>query len=199
MDVDAAPRELGGEPVRQDLHIAREDDQIGLGRSDDFPGVSFLLHLGLPRGRQEVKGNVAEVDMGVSVARVVGDDRDRVHLEFAAAPAIEEIDQAVVEARHHQDHALQMIRSTERPCHPEGGRDRLERLAQALDVGVRRGGVEHDPHEEVASLDIVELLGVENVAGAVEQCGRHFRDDPGPVDARQCENVPPARHSRFLF
>ena len=43
--------------------------------------------------------------------------------------------------------------------------------------------VEGHPHEEVASLCVVELLGVKNVEAAVEQRGRDFRDDPGPVDA----------------
>ena len=64
MDVDAAPRELGGEAVRQDLHVARENDEIGFRGLDDFPGLSFLLHLGLPGDRQVVKGNVAESRYG---------------------------------------------------------------------------------------------------------------------------------------
>ena len=156
--------------------------------------LSFLLHLGLPGDWQEVKGNVAEVDMSVSIARIIGDDRDRIHFEFAAAPAIEEIDQAMVEARHHQDDALELVDGAHRPRHRKAAGDRLESLAQGVDVRVRPGRVEHDPHEEVASLDIVELLGVENVEAALEQGRRDLSDDPGAVDARQCENVPPARH-----
>jgi hypothetical protein len=57
----------------------------------------------------------------------------------------------------------------------------------------RAAGVEHDPHEKVAGLDIVELLGVENVEAPVEQRGRDFCDDPRPVEARQGENVAAAR------
>ena len=198
MDVDAAPLELGGEAIRQDLHVARENDEIGARGLDDLPGLSFLLHLGLLGDRQVVEGNVAEFDMGVGLARIIGDDRDRIHREFAAAPAIEEIDQAMVEARHHEHDALQLIDGAHRPCHREADRDRLESLAQLFDVRMRRGGVEHDPHEEVASLDIVELLGVENVEAAVEQRGRDLRHDPGPVDAGQGENVACARHQGSL-
>ena len=55
-----------------------------------------------------------------------------------------------------------------------------------FDVRLRpRAALNDDPHEEVAGLDIVELLGVEDVEPAVEQGGRDFRDDPGPVDARK--------------
>ena len=50
--------------------------------------------------------NVAEIDMGVGLARVVGDDRDDVHRQFADAPAIEQIDEAMVEARDQDQRAL---------------------------------------------------------------------------------------------
>ena len=68
-------------------------------------------------------------DVSVSLARIIGDDRDRLHREFAAAPAIEEIDQAMVEARHHEDDALQLIDGAHRPIHREADGDRLEGLA----------------------------------------------------------------------
>ena len=89
----------------------------------------------------------------------------------------------MVEARDHEHDALQLIDRAHRPCHREAGGDRLEGFAQGFDVRMRRGGVEDDPHEEVAGLGVVELLGVQNVETAVEQRGRDFRDDPGPVDA----------------
>jgi hypothetical protein len=150
----------------------------------------------LPGDRQVVKGNVAEVDVGVGLARIIGDDRHGIHRELAAAPAIEEIDQAVVETRNHQRDALQLVGRSHRPCHREVGGDRLELIAQALDLSMRRGGVEYDPHEEVTGLDIIELLGVENVEPAVEQRGCDFGDDPGPVDARQGENVAGVGHGK---
>jgi hypothetical protein len=131
--------------------------------------------------------------MSVGLARIIGDDRDRIHCEFAAAPAIKEIDQAMVEARHHQHDALQLIDRAHRPGHREADRDRLEGFAEIFDVRLRRARVEHDPHEKVASLDIVELLGVKDVEPAVEQGGRDFRDDPGPVDAGQSEDGARAR------
>ena len=183
MDVDATPLQLGDEAVRQHLHVARENDEIGVRGLDSLPRLRFLLHLGLLGDRQVVEGNVAEFDVGVSLTRIIGDDRHRIHREFAAAPAIEEIDQAMVEARHHEHDALQLIDGAHRPGHREPDGDRLEGLAQLFDVRLRSARVEDDPHEKVASFDVVELLGVEDVEAALEQCGRNFRHDPGPVDA----------------
>ena len=71
------PCSLAAKPVRQDLHVAREHDEIGLGVRDDLPDLRFLLHLGLPGDRQIVEGDVAEIDVGIGLARIVGDDRRR--------------------------------------------------------------------------------------------------------------------------
>jgi hypothetical protein len=43
------------------------------------------------------------------------------------------------------------------------------------------GGVEHHPHEKMPGLDVVELLGVENVLPIVSQKGRHRGDDAGTI------------------
>ena len=47
------------------------------------------------------------------------------------------------------------------------------------------GGGEHHPHEEVAGLDVVELLGVEDVLPVMGKKGRHRRNDAGAVRAGQ--------------
>ena len=100
----------------------------------------------------------------------------------------------MVETGDHERDPLTLVGRAHRPGHRESGGDRLELFAQALDVRVRPGGVEHHPHEEVAGLRVVELLGVENVESAIEQRGRDFGDNSGPVGARQRENVARARH-----
>ena len=53
------------------------------------------------------------------------------------------------------------------------------------------GGVEHDAHEEMSRLDIIELLGVENVLAVMSQKRRDRGDDARPVRAgeRQDELV----------
>ena len=79
MDVDATPLQLGGEAVRQDLHIARQHDEIGFGGPDDLPRLRLLLHLGFPGDGQVVERDAAEIDVGVGLARMIGYDRHRIH------------------------------------------------------------------------------------------------------------------------
>ncbi len=81
---------------------------------------------------------------------------------------------------------------------PKLGGDRLERLTQRADVGLRAPRVELDPHEEIAGLRVVELLRVENVEPAVEQRRRDLGDDPRPVGAGQGEDVPIAGHQSLF-
>src|SRR3984893_2590021 len=54
MDVDAAPRQLRRYCVREDLHVARQHHEIGLGPRDQIPDRALLLAPGLLRHRQIV-------------------------------------------------------------------------------------------------------------------------------------------------
>ena len=75
VDVDAAPAQLGGQPVRQDLHVAREHDDVGLARRGPISqSLRLLLHLGLLGDRQVVERDAVEIDVLVGLARVIGDD-----------------------------------------------------------------------------------------------------------------------------
>ena len=56
-------------------------------------GIHALGFLG---DRQMVERDIAEIDAVVSLARMIGDDSRRDHFEFAGAPAIQQIDQAVI-------------------------------------------------------------------------------------------------------
>jgi hypothetical protein len=63
-----------------------------------------------------------------------------------------------------------------------------KRSAIAGEPGLQRGkidrqigGVEHHPHEEMTGLDVVELLGVENVLAIMGQKGRHRGYDDGTI------------------
>ena len=47
------------------------------------------------------------------------------------------------------------------------------------------GGIEHHPHEEMTGLDIVELLGVENVLPVMGKERRHRGHDAGTIRAGQ--------------
>ena len=67
-----------------------------------------------------------------------------------------------------------------------------KRSAIARKAGLQRrqldreiGGGEHHPHEEMPGLDVVELLGVENVLPVMGEKRRHRRNDAGTIRAGQ--------------
>ena len=138
--------------------------------------------------------------MGVGLARIVGEDRHRLHRQFAAAPAVEKVDEAVVELRHHQRDPLPRVGGTHRPGHAEGLGERREVLAAGRRPRASGfGRVELDPHEEGAGQRVVELLRVENVEAAVEQHRRDLGDDARLVGAGQGENVTLRMHAVSNF
>jgi hypothetical protein len=56
VDVDATARKIGRQVVRQDLHVARQNDQVGLGLLNDLLDLGFLRLLGLALHRQVMEG-----------------------------------------------------------------------------------------------------------------------------------------------
>jgi len=193
VDVDAAPREKAREIVRQDLHVAGEHDELGAGRVDQRHDARFLLGLGILRDRQMVEGHRTEIAPRVGLARMVGDDADDVHGEFADTLAIEQIDEAMVELGGEQQHAAALAPCADRPLHRERGGDRREAGAQCLRRRVD-GHVEDDPHEEAVGFDIVELVRLEHVAAEREQLGGDARDDARPVRAGEGQDKGGAAH-----
>ena len=71
------------------------------------------------------------------------------------------------------------------PVHPEAVRDRAEPGLQRRQRDRKIGGGEHHPHEEMAGLDVVELLRVENVLPVMGEECRNGGNDAGPVGAGQ--------------
>ncbi len=181
MDVDAAARKLRRHLVREDLHIARQHNEIGFGLSNQIPDRSLLLALGLFRHRQMVERNVTKIEIAVGLARVIGDDRGRDHLEFAGPPAIQDIGKAVIGFRDQQHHPAAGGAVTHLPVHAEALRDACESGLQRRKIDREVGGVEHHPHEEMTGLDIVELLGVKNVLPIMGKERRDGRDDAGAI------------------
>ena len=185
MDVDAAPRQSCRHLVRQDLHVTRQHHEIGLCVLHQFPDRIFLLAPGLLRHRQIVKRNLAEIEIAVGLARMVGDDSGRDHLEFAGAPAIEDIDEAMIGFRDQQHHPAAAGAVAHLPVHAEAVGDRGKAGLQRRQIDREIGGGEHHPHEEFTGLDVVELLGVENVLPVMGKKGRHRRNDAGAIRTGQ--------------
>ena len=80
-----------------------------------------------------------------------------------------------------QHHAAAAGAVAHLPVHAETIGNRGEAGLQRRQPHREIGGVEHHPHEEVPGLDIVELLGVENVLPVMGQKRRYRGDDARPV------------------
>ena len=103
---------------------------------------------------------------------MVGDDGGRDHLQFAGAPAIEDVDEAVIGFRDQQHHPAPGGAVAHLPVHVEAFGDRGKAGLQRRQLDGEIGGGEHHPHEEFFGLDVVELLGVEDVLAVMGQKGR---------------------------
>ena len=142
--------------------------------------------------------DLAEIEIAVGLARMVGDDRGRDHLKFAGAPAIEDIGQAMIGFRHQQHHAAAAGAVAHLPVHAEAVGDRGEAGLQRRQIDREIGGVEHHPHEEMAGLDVVELLGVEDVLPVMGQKRRHRGNDAGAIRTGQGQDELMVGHGRWL-
>ena len=116
---------------------------------------------------------------------MVGDDGGRDHLEFAGAPAIQDIGEAMVGFRDQQHHPAAGGAVAHLPVHAEAFRDGAEAGLQRRKVDREIGGGEDDPHEEMTGLDVIELLGIEDVLPVMGEERRYRRNDAGTIRAGQ--------------
>ena len=120
---------------------------------------------------------------------MVGDDRGRVHRKLTGAPAIENIDQAMIGFRDQKHHPLARGAVAHLPVHGETVCDRGEAGLQRRQFHREVGGGEHHPHEEFVGFDVVELLGVENVLPAIGEERRDDGNDSRTIRAGQGQHV----------
>ena len=73
------------------------------------------------------------------------------------------------------------------PVHAEAIGDGGDAGLQRRQIDGEVGGVEHHPHEEMAGLHVVELLGVEDVLPVMGKERRHRGYDAGAVRTGQCQ------------
>ena len=100
----------------------------------------------------------------------------------------------MVETRHHQNDALALRLGPQRPGHAEGRGEVGEGAPERSDVGLRFRAVEGDAHEEIAGLDVVELLRLEDVEAAFEQSRRDLGDDSRPIGAGEGKRMAGGGH-----
>ena len=181
VDVDHRHAQPLQEAAREDLHVAREHDEIDPSREQL---EQLRLRLGLAAGGNlhVVVGHVEAGDVA-SMVGMVRDDGDDIGLELAATPAPEEIEQTMVVARSEHRRPLPLVGVREAPVHLErlrglSGKGTLELrppLVQPLEP-------ELHAHEEGAALGIGRVLvGAEDVRVGLGQEAGDGGHDPVPV------------------
>ncbi len=95
----------------------------------------------------------------------------------------------MVEARHQQHDALAVRLGPQRPGHGVGRGESGAVVSEPRYIGPLVSAVEIDPHEEIASLEVVELLRLEDVEAALVKRRRDLGDDPWPIGAGESEDM----------
>lgn len=133
----------------------------------------------------------------IGLARMIGDDTDDIHPELAGAPAIEQIDQAMVEFRHQQQHLAALIPRPDLPSHPVMVADRLEAGDKIRNLPIIVE-IEDNAGEEAPGFGVVELMRLEDVATMREKLGRYARNDTRPVRAGECQKIRGIGHQNLM-
>ena len=193
MDIDAAAGQECGQIIRQDLHIACQHDQFRAGFGHQRLDLCFLVRLAVAGKGEMVKGNVADIGRFEPVARVVADNADHIHRQFADPLAVEQVAQAMVESGDHDHHLWPSLAVSQFPFHPLFRGKGAERIGNRC--GPRaRCQLEHHTHEEIVGLAVVELLRVDNIAAMVGQYLGHAGHQPRLVGAGQGQYLAVRRH-----
>jgi hypothetical protein len=116
----------------------------------------------------------------LAVLLVVGDDGDDVGAELAAAPAPEQVGEAVILTRDHDRHPLALARLGKAVIHLEAVGDLALKAAVDLLAVAGGNGVEGHAHEEAALVARV-LVGVDDVEPGLGEEAADRGNQPGPV------------------
>ncbi|KAF1858298.1 hypothetical protein Lal_00014799 [Lupinus albus] len=197
VDVDRPALQGLAQPRRQDLHVARQHDQVDAVGVQQLDDARLLGELGRFAGtgleRQVVEWDIVTGRELVEV-HVVRHDRRNLHRQQAAAVAEQQVVQAMADLGHHDQHARfapGVVQCTVRP----------QVLAQRAEAGAQQF-VGHrvvfqrevHAHEEQLRFRIAELGRVDDVAAVFGQKARDAQHDTAVVQAGQGDaddNEPP--------
>src|SRR5690606_26484288 len=119
VDVDATAEEIRRQFIGEHLHVTGKDDQISASLFDHAAQLLFLLGLRLAGNRQVPEREITQHDVAVDFAWIVGDNADHIHGKLARAPAIKQINQAVIKARDENEHLAVLLLVAQSPGHVE--------------------------------------------------------------------------------
>ena len=184
VDVDDAALHGAADLVGEDLHVARQDDELNVLGGDQVEELALRLGLRVLRDGDVEEGDAVELGDRRQV-RVVADDRDHVNGQALRLLAVQEVGQAVTLARHHDDGAQLAAQVVD----AVGGTEFFGDAGQTLIDGraaLRR--VNLDAHEKGTRVGVAELLRLDDVAAGLADHAGHGVHDPGAVRAGQGHN-----------
>ncbi len=159
----ARPPSAFADIVRENLHVAREHDEFGLGPVDELEQLRLLGRLRRRRHRQHKVGDSMPVRDRAHV-RVVRDDRRDVHAQLADPLSVQEILEAVIQLGHEDHHAPPVRAVVHLPLHLFGLRECHEVGAQPFDVDRLAGDpAEGHADEKPPGHHVVELVHLHDV------------------------------------
>ena len=184
VDVDDAALHGAADLVGEDLHVARQDDELHLFGGDQVEELALRLNLRVLRDGDVQEGDAVELGDGRQV-RVIADNRDHVDGQALGLLAVQEVGQAMAFARHHDDGAQLAAQVVD----AVGCAEFFGDAGQALvDRGATLRGVHLNAHEERARVGVAELLGLDDVAAGLADHAGHGVHDAGAVRAGQGHN-----------
>ncbi|MCY1430421.1 hypothetical protein D9M71_463700 [compost metagenome] len=155
MNIDDLMGVLFAELRRQDLHVARQHDHIGLMVLDQARDFAECRLLVLRVDRYVVVRDAMPFDHAAQVI-VVGNNAGDLAVEFIAVPTVQQIGKAMGLATGHQDHAFFLVGIGDTPDHGEFFGNRFESLTKLLDAKRQRVSTDFVAHEEPAA----EIVGM---------------------------------------
>ncbi|SOY77999.1 conserved hypothetical protein [Cupriavidus taiwanensis] len=188
VDVDRAMGESAAGLGGQHLHVACEDHKFGAARLEQVEPLRFLFCLRLRRDREMPEREIVLPGERLQVG-MVRSNADDVHLQFAHAPAEQQIREAMLEPGHHDQYLRARARVVDRPLHAEAVRYRRELLPQHVNARrlcVRR--MEYTAQEEAVAQVVIENGQFVDVAAVALQQADDCGHLAGGARARQREN-----------
>ncbi|CDX51622.1 hypothetical protein MPL3365_130579 [Mesorhizobium plurifarium] len=165
VDVYDPPGHLLTHFIRENLHVTGKHDQLGPRVGHDTHLLCFRFGFVVFCHLDAVKRNVV-IHYDLLIVHVIRDHCHDINRKSANTPSIQEIIEAVAEARDHNDD-FSLLGLVEKFCfHPKARRDWVETCAQFFEF-TPAFGTEAHPHEEIAGVSIVKLRAVCDVASLI--------------------------------
>lgn len=186
VDVDYPPLQPAAQIVRQDLHVTGQHDEIRLFLLDEFEKPPLLARLALTVDWQMMERDVVACRKLVKITMVGNDSRD-VDGQRADAVAVEQIVQAMAEARNHDDGARAAGQVADVRRHLKALENGTERCLNVRVAHFGRRRKRH-AHEEPSGGAVAILRAVGDVAAARRQTAGYGKHDARLIRAGERQN-----------